>query len=93
MPPNQNSRGDSFGSGHLSPRFDSCLKGQRGEHKLLCFKISLLSLSLEVTRGIAVSETSAAQVDSPLVPHVFLHQTVEHKNKEAWDRKEKTRED
>lgn len=55
--------------------------------------MSLLSLSLEVTRVIAVSETSAAQVGSPLVPHVFLHQTVEHKNKEAWDGKEKTLED
>lgn len=55
--------------------------------------MSSLSLSLEVTRVIAVSETSAAQVGSPLVPHVFLHQTVEHKNKEAWDGKEETRED
>lgn len=31
---------------------------------------------------ITVSETSTAQVDFPLFPHIFLHQTVEQKDKE-----------
>lgn len=37
-----------------------------------------------------MSDTSAAQVDSPLRPHVFIHPTVEHKNKEACDGEVKT---
>lgn len=27
-------------------------------------------------------------MDSPLFPHIFLHQTVEQKNEEPWDKKE-----
>lgn len=49
----------------------------------VCDSIVLLT----PTGVISVSETSAAQVGDPLLSHIFLHQAVEHKNKEAWDRK------
>lgn len=35
------------------------------------------------------SKTSTAQVDSPLFPHIFLHQAVEQKHKEALMKKTK----
>lgn len=42
------------------------------------------------TRAVFGPETSTAQVESPLLPHIFLHQTVEQKHKEPWDRRAET---
>lgn len=55
--------------------------------------LPLQSLVCLLTGVIAASDSSAAQVGSPLLPHVFIHQTVEDKNKEACDGVVKTCED
>lgn len=63
-----------------------------GEWGLLSV-LPLQSLVCSLTGVTAASDSPAAQVGSPLHPHVFIHQTVEDKNKEAYDGVVKTCED
>lgn len=37
------------------------------------------------TRVFLESKAAKAQMDSPLFPHILLHQTVEQKYKEPWN--------
>lgn len=71
-------------------RLTPVLKDRQRDIKVRALKRAGPAAPVAVTRVLAVSETWAAQVGSPLVSHVFLHHTVEHKNKEAWDGKAKT---
>lgn len=66
-------------------RFIHCETASAGHH------VSPASFSLKVTTcRIVESETSAAQVDPPLLPHILFHQAVEEKHKEPWHRRELT---
>lgn len=51
--------------------------------------VSPETLSLKaITCKIVETESSAAQVNSPLLPHIIFHQAVEEKHKETWDGKD-----